>query len=390
MRIGVDATCWWNRRGFGRYTRLLVGAMLASPRGHTFVLFVDREPAPEMLHDHVEIVRVRSEKTVTEAAVAEARRGVRDILKFRRAAMQQNMDVMYFPAVYSWFPTGPRAPTVVTFHDAIAERFTKLVFPDLRGRLLWGLKLWLARKTAKRITTVSNSAREEIVTHLGIPRDRISVVTEAADPLFAPVKDKAKRAATRARLGIEAKARLLLYVGGMAPHKNLLRLIDAFALASTAVSDLMLVFVGDPKGDGFLSHVHELEARIATHPELHGRVMFTGYLSDDDLATLYSDATAVAMPAFSEGFGLPAAEAIACGTPVIATRDGAVAEVVQAAGLFFDPLDTSDMARAIIAIADEATSQDVRRACLKRAAELSWSISGSRMLDVLESYGRGA
>ena len=85
MRIGVDATCWWNRRGFGRFTRLLLAAMLDAPRDHRFHLFVDREPAPEMLRPHVEIVRVETGQTVTEAAVADGRRRVVDLLAFHDA-----------------------------------------------------------------------------------------------------------------------------------------------------------------------------------------------------------------------------------------------------------------------------------------------------------------
>jgi glycosyltransferase involved in cell wall biosynthesis len=95
------------------------------------------------------------------------------------------------------------------------------------------------------------------------------------------------------------------------------------------------------------------------------------------------------MPALSEGFGLPAAEAIACGTPVIATAGGAVAEVVGAAGVFFDPLDVDDMAQAIVRTATDAALMDqLRRASLIRAAQLSWPAAAAATLDVLERFGR--
>jgi glycosyltransferase involved in cell wall biosynthesis len=97
------------------------------------------------------------------------------------------------------------------------------------------------------------------------------------------------------------------------------------------------------------------------------------------------------MPAFSEGFGLPAAEAIACGTSVIATKDGAVAEVVGEAGLFFDPHDSDDIARAITQVAADATVLErLRQHCLPRSADLSWANSGARMLDLLEAHARRA
>jgi len=388
--IGVDATTWWNKRGFGRFTRGQLGAMLAEPRGNKFVLFVDQDPAEEMLHRHVEVVRVATSATVTDSAVAEGSRGVRDVLAFSRQVSRHRIDVFWFPAVYSWYPISSRIPAVVTFHDAIAEHFTKLVLPSLRGRLFWNLKVWLAKRTARHIATVSEAARDEIVRYLNIPREKISVILEAADNRFRPVESEAERSAARESLGLPLGRRLILYVGGLAPHKNLAGLVDGFAaaVADKQLADVDLALAGDPKGGGFHSNVEELHASVARHG-LSGRVHFPGFVPDPILPALYSDALAVAMPAFSEGFGLPAAEAIACGTPVIATAGGAVAEVVANAGLFFDPYDPGDIADAIKQIAgDTQTRQRLQAECGPRAAEMSWSRSGAAMLDLLEAHAR--
>lgn len=390
--IGVDATTWWNRRGFGRFTRSLLGAMIAEGRGHDFVLFVDRAPAPEMLAANVRVVEVGTSATVTAAAVADGNRSVKDLLTFRSAVRAVPLDVFWFPAVYSWYPTGGRAPVAVTFHDAIAEHFSSLVIPSWRGRLFWNLKTRLARASARSIVTVSKAAREEIHTYLGIPRHKISVVFEAADARFVPVTDPAELAAMRQALKLTPRRRRILYVGGIAPHKNLLGLVEGFAraAASPECDDIDLVIAGDPKGDGFLSNTQQLHARAAD-PALVGRIQFTGFVPDALLPALYSDAFAVAMPAFSEGFGLPAAEAIACGTPVIATEGGAVAEVVAGAGLFFDPRDPDDIARVITSLAtDRPLEARLRAACRPRAEEMSWERSASAMLDLLEQCaGRG-
>lgn len=393
VRIGIDATCWWNQRGFGRFTRQLLDAMFLAPRDHEFCLFVDQAPTADMARPGVRTVQVRTGAAVTEAAVASGSRSLRDLLAFRRAVAAEPLDVMYFPAVYSWYPTGGRAPVVVTIHDAIAEHFTALVFPTLRGRLLWSAKVWLARRSAAAITTVSAAAREEIVEHLGIRREHIHVIPEAAAPRFQPVRDPVRRAAARRRFGLPAGGRFLLYVGGIAPHKNLLRLAEAFARAveRPSMADVHLVFVGDPKGDGFHSNTDALQAMVRDDGRLAGRVHFTGFVPDDDLVTLYSDALALIMPSLSEGFGLPAIEAIACGTPVLASRGGAVAEVAGDAGLYFDPLDVGDMAAAIGRIADDAdTLAALRRTCSRRAGQFSWTKAAAAMLDVLEQHaGRG-
>lgn len=391
MRIGIDATCWWNQRGFGRFTRLLLRAMFAEGRDHAFCLFVDREPPAEMIAPNVRVVRVRTSATVTDAAVADDNRKLADLLAFRSAVAGEPLDVMYFPAVYSWYPTGERVPTVVTFHDAIAEHFPALVMPSLKHRMMWNAKIWLARRSAARITTVSKTARDEIVEHLGIARDKIDVILEAADPIFAPMTDATACAAVRTRLGLPPDARVILYVGGIAPHKNLLGLLKGFAgaLAHPALDDVHLVFVGDPKGDGFHSNADDLVAAAAGNERLGRHVHFTGFVSDADLVTLYSDAMIVAMPAFSEGFGLPAAEAMACGTPVMASRGGAVEEIVGPAGLFFDPHDIEDIASVIVSVASDQEKLDsLRAACLPRAAEMSWPRAANAMLDVLERVAR--
>lgn len=391
LTIGVDATTWWNKRGFGRFTRGQLGAMLAEPRGHRFVLFVDHDPVEEMLRPHVEVVRVQTSATVTDSAVANGSRGIGDLLAFRKAASSRPLDIFWFPAVYSWYPVSGRIPSIVTFHDAIAEHFTKLVLPSLRGRLFWNLKVWLGKRSARHIATVSEAAREEIVRYLQIPRGKISVILEAADARFQPVEAEDERRSARHSLGLPADRRLILYVGGLAPHKNLAGLIEGYAGAvrnDRRLADVDLVIAGDPKGDGFHSNVEDLHARVAKHG-LKERVHFPGFVPDAILPALYSDALAVAMPAFSEGFGLPAAEAIACGTPVIATGGGAVAEVVGKAGLFFDPNDPADIAKAIVEVAgDDSVLERLRAECRPRAAELSWAQSASAMIDLLEAHAR--
>jgi glycosyltransferase involved in cell wall biosynthesis len=392
LTIGVDATTWWNQRGFGRFTRGQLGAMLDEPQGHRFSLFIDREPAEEMLRPNVEIVRVATSASVTDSAVANGNRRIRDVLAFSRAASSRPLDIFWFPAVYSWFPVRPGIPSVVTFHDAIAEHFTDLVLPQLRGRLLWNLKVWLAKRSARHIATVSQAARQEIVRYLRISAEKISVILEAADARFRPVTDQSQRRVAREALRLPADKRLILYVGGLAPHKNLAGLIEGFAtaIADAALGDVDLILAGDPKGDGFHSNVEELHALVQARG-LGSRVHFPGFVPDAILPALYSDALAVAMPAFSEGFGLPAAEAIACGTPVIASKGGAVAEVVGAAGLFFDPQDSDDIARAITRVAaDASVLAPLRQQCLPRSAELSWAHSAARMLDLLEAHARRA
>lgn len=390
MRIGIDATTWWNQRGFGRFTRQLIGAMLELQREHEFVLFIDRPPAESMKRDNVTIVTVLTSRTVTEAAVADSSRGIVDLLAFRGAARAQKLDAFYFPAVYSWFPIGRGIASIVTFHDAIAEHFPDLVMPRWQNRLLWDAKVYLAKSSASAITTVSEAAKRELVRYLKLPERDIHVIYEAADPVFRPVRDESHLRSIRGRLALPAGRPLFLYVGGLAPHKNLIGLTKAYAAAKKGgkLGDVDLVLAGDPNGDGFHSNAAELVEMVEHDPALKGHVHFPGFVADEDLPGLYSNAIAVLMPAFSEGFGLPAAEAVACGTPVLATEGGSISEFVGDAGLYFDPYSVEDMARVLTEFAGNDTLQARLRAnCEKQAAALSWERAADQTLDVIESVG---
>ena len=393
MRFGIDATCWWSRRGFGRFTRGLLTAMFDRPLGHRFCLFVDRPPEAAMLHPNVDIVQVNPSRPVTEAAVASGSRSLRDLWAFTRAASREPMDLMFFPAVYSWFPMRPGVPIVVTLHDAIAEHFPELIFPNRKGRMMWGMKMRLARWQARRFITVSTAAKNEIVEHLGIAADLIDVVSEAADPRFHPVTDPKARAAARVRAKLPAEGRFIIYASGLAPHKNITGLVEglSIALAKGGLEDVHLALVGDPEGDGFHSNHRQLLTQVESAPLLRGRVHFTGYVTDEDLVALYSDALAVAVPSFSEGFGLPAVEAMACGTPVLASTAGAVPEVVGDAGLYFDPRDSVQIADAIYRIATERdTLESLRKKALERSAQFTWDNAARLALTHLERAAGGA
>ena len=374
MRIGIDASCWWNRRGFGRFTRGLLPTLFAASRGYRYCLFVDQAPEPEMIHADVRVVEVNVARPVTKSAVANDHRSLGDIRAFSRAVAGESLDLMFFPAVYSWFPISRRVPSIITLHDAIAEHFPRLIFASLSGRLFWSLKMRLACRRAAGIITVSNAAKNEIVNYIGLKPDRIDVICEGADPCFHPITAEPARMAARQRAGIPADGRMILYVGGVAPHKNLANLLAGFAEIAPTVPDLRLASVGDPRGDGFHSNYQDIIARAAGHTSLNGRVHFTGYVTDKDLAALYSDALTLVLPSFSEGFGLPALEAISCGTPVLASRAGAVAEIVDSAGLTFDPHRPSEIGQQICRLANDLTTLSVlRHRAVERARHYTWS-----------------
>lgn len=388
MNIGIDATCWQNQRGFGRFTRELLSALFSIETQHRFYLFVDQAPDESMTWPHVDYVQVYPNRPLTEAAVDKDSRSVSDMLRFYKAVANTPLDLMFFPAVYSWFPVPMRLPTIVTLHDAIPEHFPKMVFPDWKSRQFWNLKVKLALWQSNRVLTVSEAAKREISEYIGVKPELIDVISEAPNALFRKIDNPAARQQLRKELNIPANVKLIVYVGGMAPHKNLHRLLDGFSLAQSnqALEDVHLLLVGDYAGAGFHSNYDSLQQRVDGDNNLKSRVHFSGFVTDQQLLLIYNDAMAASMPSLSEGFGLPAIEAMACGAPVLSSNCGSLPEVVGDAGVYFDPYDPESISRAIIKLStDEQLRQQLSEAAQARAKTFTWDRAARLTMGFLES-----
>jgi glycosyltransferase involved in cell wall biosynthesis len=372
VRIGVDATCLWNRRGFGRFAWELLRALLEIDRASEYLLLVDRDPGPGELPEGAEAIRVTPARKVTESAVAGDHRSIRDMLRFTLALRKLPVDLVFFPAVYSYFPLPPGRRSVVCFHDVIAETYPELVFPDRKNRFAWNAKVKLALWQATRLMTVSEASRDGIVEHFGVDPGRVDVITEGADARFGVIDDPAALEGMRARVGIPQDRPYLLFVGGISPHKNLRTLLDAMPAVLRA-APVTLVMVGDLSADGFLDNADALRAQIDADPQLKAHCRFTGYVHDTDLVALYNDAHALVLPSLLEGFGLPALEAMSCGTPVAAANTGSLPEVVGEGGVFFPPKDTAALAAVLIALLTDAEHHArLARNALRQAGRFSW------------------
>ena len=387
MRIGVDAACWSNRRGFGRFTRSLVPEMVRRHPDQEFVLFVD---APSIgvadVPDGADVIAVEVSKAPSQAASADGRRSVADLARMTLAARKAHCDVVFFPATYTYFPV-PGTPTVVTVHDAIAERLPHLVLPSTGARLAWRLKQRMALRGAQAVITVSEASRRALIDSLHVPPEMIHVIREAPDARFRPLADDPVWVSVE-RFGIARQGRYLLYVGGISPHKNLGVLVEAFEEVATRHRDVSLLLVGDTDKDPFLSSARELRERIDASPA-SGRIRLTGYVSDDDLVALYNGAVATVLPSLGEGFGLTAAESAACGTPVVASRDPALMELLEDDGIYADADDPRGFADAFESLlAGGDASGERSRRVRARAAAWSWGPAADKVVEILHAVGR--
>src|SRR5688572_17287781 len=361
MRIGVDATCWANGRGYGRFARELLRAMVVEGATHEFVCFVDERAARcfDLTGARVRMIVVPQSASPTTAASADGNRSVGDMWRMTRAVAREELDVFFSPSVYTYFPLPPSLAAVITFHDAIADRFPKLTLPSPRARLFWRVKVKMALAQSRIVLTVSDYAAEEVSRELGVRRERIRVAVEAAAPIYQPSESRADIDAAARRAGVPEGRRWFAYVGGFNPHKHVDAIVRAHAsLVRDSADPPMLVLVGALDDDPFfgsLKHIREEIARCGSAEH----VRWAGFVPDHELCHLLSGALALVLPSESEGFGLPAVEAAACGVPVIATRESPLPQLLAGGGIFVAPGDEAALGAAMQRLAtDEPHRQD--------------------------------
>jgi glycosyltransferase involved in cell wall biosynthesis len=278
-------------------------------------------------------------------------------------------------------PLWKRCPTVLTIHD-----LSLLLHPLTHepGRVRRArCRLPLMARAATMIITPTMSMRGEVCAHLRVSPEKVVAVPEAPRANFRPINESQSER-TRKRLGVEDE--FLLFVGTIEPRKNLRSLMQAFALVSRATDARTQLVIAGKKG--WLTDDLFVELKASGVAE---RVLFTGYLPDEDLCALYSSCRAFVYPSLYEGFGLPPLEAMACGAPVIASRIPSLVEVIGPAARLFAPDNPRELAQHIITLlADEAQRRYLSSLGQKRAAEFSWQQTALKTLEVYaEAKGRG-
>jgi len=384
MRIGVDATSRQNNRGYGRHARALLNALVPLDRGNHYTLFVDSVEFDDTLPPEAEVRLVNTDAPTAVATSANGHRSARDMWKMSRAMSDSRYDLLLFPTVYSYVPVFSSAKKIVMIHDVIAETYPQLTLPGFTSRLFWRSKVAIGRWQADAIVTVSDYSRQGILKHFKTSPDRVFVVGEASDPVFRVLPDPRPTARLR-ELGLQGSDRMVVYVGGFSPHKNLGALIQAFAdiVAHPAFSDVRLVMVGEYEKEVFHTCYTALKNQTA-ELGIASRVIFTGYLPDEELVVLLNLATVLVLPSLIEGFGLPAVEAAACGCPVIATTASPLPSLLSDGGIFINPADQEELNAALNRILEsEDLRQKMRRAGLAAAAALTWDAAARQMMSLM-------
>ena len=372
MRIAIDAHMVGTREtGNETYTLNLIKALQQLDDGNTYLLLTDD---PHRLRSRIEETpwfQVRQ--------VRPAQDYLRIPLGMPWLAWREHVDVLH--VTYNAPPVCP-CPIVVTVHD-ISFRLDPDQFSP-RDRLILSTLVPLSMRRAARVITVSNAARADILRHYRVPPERVVATPEAADEAFRPITDRATVERVARGYGLEGP--FMLAVGNLQPRKNLPRLVAAFAgVRGAGETTVKLAIVGKAQWQE-----SEVYAAVRQHG-LDNAVIFTGYVPDEDLVALYNAAAVFVYPSLYEGFGLPPLEAMACGTPVVASRADAIAEVCGDAALLVSPTDVAELTRGLLRVLrDPALAASLRERGFRRVRDFSWRKTAEQTLAIYEAAAKSS
>ena len=280
-----------------------------------------------------------------------------------------------YHSTYYLMPYRVKIPIVFTCYDLIPIIYPRY-FQHVQ-RSIYKIAHLIAAKASSHVIAISMSTKSDLMRHLSVEDQKISVIPLAADPHFSP---QTEESIDDVRCVYKLPQRYCLYVGTNKPHKNLLGLLEAWKLLneSKALEGHCLVIAGH--WDSRYPEAKEFTYKSG----LSEAVMFIGDVKDEDLPKIYSGATLFIHPSFYEGFGLPVIEAMSCGTAVACSNISSLPEVAGDAAIFFDPTNTKDIAAALGGIiADRSKLGSLREKSIHRAARFSWHQTA---INTIEAY----
>jgi len=370
MRIGIDAMVMNpSTGGIGRYIIEMVKSLSALPETnkHEFILY----PGDKTLRINLPENWEYSGREIPSKGIVRA-------MIYPFIAKRDGLDLFY-SATY----LGPILPmpcrTVATVHDIIA-----VVYPPVscfKHKVVERYLLPLSLKNASSIVAVSFATRNDVLRNFKISVDKIRVVYEGSSDFFYPRNDETDvMKQVRARYNI-GKRPYLFYLGDSFPRKNLLSIVRAFSHIDVQERrECVLVMSGNIDVDSLLLR------QFIKESALEHRLIFTGFVNEDDLPYLLSGARAFCFPSLYEGFGLPVLEAMACGCPVITSNVSSLPEVAGDAALLVDPYDVQQIADAMTKVlTDDRLCEDLRQRGLRQAKKFSWESAARQLLEIFNS-----
>ncbi len=361
MRIGIDARALGSGGGGDEnYTRNVVRALGAVDHDNDYTLFLTPGLPQPMISNTERMRRVTLYPKNLQARI---------LLSMPVAVARERVDVLHAQYLA---PLLCPSRLVVTVHDISFEHYPEFFTPAAVTQLRALVPLTIRR--AAKVLTVSEYSKRDIVRRYCVPPDKVVVAHGQADPMFRPLHDQSALAEVRTRYG--TGEHFILCVSNLQPRKNLKTLINAYVrLRQADRTRHKLVLVGRK------AWLYDDTFAVARALGYADDLVFTGYVSDDDLVALYNAADLFVYPSIFEGFGAPPLEAMTCGTPVITSNTSSLPEVVGDAALLVDPLDVEKLATTIAAVlGDAGLRADLSRKGLRRADAFSWETTARTIL----------
>lgn len=293
-------------------------------------------------------------------------------------AEREGADVIHFP--YNWsFPFSKKVPTILTIHDVIPFTFREAM-GFWRNYLLYKPGIRQAGRLNDVIATVSEFSKRDISEQVGVPLGKIRVIPNGLREPFAP--DTVIDARLNDRFGLQDG--FILNVGGIHERKNVVTLVRAFSsLVKQKGYPGKLVVTGSVSGAPYQVKMKKLVDAAVGETAMGDRVMFTGFIPDEELNSLFRSAAFMIYPSLYEGFGIPILEAMKLGTPVITSNLTAMPEVAGGAALLVDPRDIGDMVSAMDRLLhDEALREELAQKGKQRASSYSWERTSEEYLEL--------
>ncbi len=353
------------------YVRRLLPALLKADSRVRFVAFASREGAPSLLEiGHEERLSVRELPIRSRNRVA---RVMAEQLLLPAAATREGVSLLH--NLFSTAPATPPCPQVTTVLDLIYQRFPE-THSGWKARGMASL-VPLAARRSRRILTISQSVKDDVVSFLDFPEERVDVTLlgPGMDPSVLPLPEADLRALLKA-----GDSPLLLSVSARRPHKNLPRLLAAFARIAPDHPGLLVL-------PGYATGREDELATLAESLGIAHRVRFLGWVEDSVLEGLYRASTLLAFPSLAEGFGLPVLEAMSRGLPVACSRTSSLPEVGGDAVAYFDPESIEDMASTLgHLLVDPSLRLDLAARGRERSLQFTWEACAR---STLQSYRLG-
>src|SRR5579884_2753134 len=360
MRIGIDAR-FYSEAGIGRYIRNLIAELSVVDKDNEYFIFLlDKNFDQVKLPKNFKKVRANFKWY-----------GLQEQIKFPQLLTKYNLDLVHFP--HFNIPILYRGKFVVTIHDLIHQKF-QMRRVTTRDPLTYRLKqigykkvFSTALKKSRKVITVSDYVKDELVKKWNVNEDKIVVTKEAAEEKFLDLSKRIKDSEVKETLAkYKIKPPFIYYIGNAHPHKNVEGLIKAFLILRKNYQYLTLVLSG---------HDHYFWERIKKENQQRD-IIYTGYVSDREAICILKSAAVYVQPSFEEGFGIPLLEAFAVGTPVASSKTSSLPEVGGDGAIYFDPKDAQEMAKQLQKLLND---QKLRKTLTEKGRERYQQFSWKKM-----------